>query len=135
MKKISILLAMTAITMGWISCTGQKDKDDEKARKGWDLVWEDDFDASFDTTSWSKTPKSKHPDYRYMSEHEGLYVSQEGNLVLRAMVNPAANDSMPFLTGGINRPAFKAGGINRIEVRARMNTVDGATFLYFIVTY
>lgn len=127
MKKISILLAMTAITMGWISCTGQKDKDDEKARKGWDLVWEDDFDASFDTTSWSKTPRSKHPDYRYMSEHEGLYVSQEGNLVLRAMVNPAANDSMPFLTGGINRPAFKAGGINRIEVRARMNTVDGAT--------
>ncbi len=127
MKKISIWLAMTAVTMGLISCTGQKGNEDEKARKGWSLVWEDDFDASFDAASWSKIPQSKLPAFRYMSQYEGLYVSQDGNLVLRALANTAANDSMPFLTGGINRPAFKAGGINRIEVRARMNTVDGAT--------
>lgn len=127
MKNISIWLAMTAITMGLISCTGQKDNGDEKARKGWTLVWEDDFDASVDAASWSKTPRNKLPNYRYMSQYEGLYVSQEGNLVLRALANAASNDSMPFLTGGINRPAFKAGSINRIEVRARMNTVDGAT--------
>lgn len=127
MRKISILLAMTAITVSLISCSGRKEREAEKIRKGWTLVWEDDFDESFDTASWSKTPKSKLPAFRYMSQLEELYVLQDGNLVLRALVNAASNDSLPFLTGGINRPAFKAGSVNRIEVRARMNTVDGAT--------
>lgn len=127
MRKISILLAMTAITVSLISCTGRQEREAEKIRKGWTLVWEDDFDKSFDTASWSKTSKSKHPAYRYMSQLEELYLLQDGNLVLRAVANVASNDSMPFLTGGINRPALKAGSVNRIEVRARMNTVDGAT--------
>ncbi|HBG57047.1 glycoside hydrolase family 16 protein [Proteiniphilum sp. UBA1028] len=127
MKKITTWLALSAISLGLISCSGQKENEDEKARKGWSLVWEDDFDTSLDTASWLKTPKSKLPSFRYMSHHEGLYVLQEGNLVLRALANDADNDSMPFLTGGINRPAFNAGSINRIEVRARMNTVEDAT--------
>lgn len=127
MRKISILLAMTAITVSLISCAGRQEREAEKIRKGWTLVWEDDFDESFDTVSWSKTPKSKHPSYRYLSQLEELYLLQDGNLVLRAVDNAVSNDSMPFLTGGINRPAFKAGTVNRIEVRARMNTVDGAT--------
>ncbi len=113
---------------GTISCTTQKENTDEKARKGWSLVWEDDFEKSPITGDWSKTPRNKKLQiHRYMSQHEGLYVSQEGNLVLRALENSAGSDSLPFLTGGVNRPAFKAGTINRIEVRARMNTVEDAT--------
>ncbi|MCE5178102.1 MAG: family 16 glycosylhydrolase [Porphyromonadaceae bacterium] len=128
MKKTIFWLALSAITLGPISCTTQKENTDEKARKGWSLVWEDDFEKSPITGDWSKTPRNKKLQiHRYMSQHEGLYVSQEGNLVLRALENSAGSDSLPFLTGGVNRPAFKAGTINRIEVRARMNTVEGAT--------
>ncbi len=128
MKKITICLALSAITMGLISCISQKNNGDEKERKGWSLVWEDNFEKSPATSDWSMTPRNKKfPAYRYMSQHEGLYVPQEGNLVLRALANSAGNDSLPFFTGGIYRPAFKAGIINRIEVRARVNTVEGAT--------
>lgn len=128
MKKTIFWLALSAVTMGLTACAGQKEKVDEKARQGWDLVWEDDFEKSSIAENWSMTPRNKKSAvYRYMSQNEGLYVSQEGNLVLRAMANSVSNDTLPFLTGGINRPAFKAGTINRIEIRARVNTVEGAT--------
>lgn len=127
MKKTIFWLVLSAVTMGLTACAGQKEKVDEKARRGWGLVWEDDFEKSPFTENWSMTPRNKKsPVYRYMSQNEGLYVSQEGNLVLRAMGNSVSNDTLPFLTGGINRPAFKAGTINRIEVRARVNTAEGA---------
>ena len=128
MKKSILWLTLSAITLGLSACAGQKDnKEEEKERKGWELVWEDDFDQSPVTANWAKTPRNKKSAvFRYVSQNEGLYVSQDGNLVLRAMANTVSNDTLPFLTGGINRPAYKAGTINRIEVRARMNTVDGA---------
>ncbi|MCE5205888.1 MAG: family 16 glycosylhydrolase [Porphyromonadaceae bacterium] len=128
MKKTIFWLALSAITLAPISCTTQKEDADEKARKGWTLVWEDDFEKSPVAGDWLKTSRNrKRQTYRYMSQLDELYVSQEGNLVLRALENRAGSDTLPFLTGGIHRPAFKAGTINRIEVRARMNTVKGAT--------
>lgn len=129
MKKTILWLTLSAVTIGLSACGGQKnEKEEEKVRKGWELVWEDDFDQSPVTHNWSKTPRDKKSAiYRYMSQTDGLYVSQDGNLVLRAMPNIVSSDTMPFLTGGINRPAFKAGTINRIEVRARMNKTEGAT--------
>lgn len=128
MKKIIFWLTLSVIVLGSISCTNQKGEVDEKARKGWSLVWEEDFEKSPLTGDWGKTPRNrKRQTYRYMSQYDGLYVFQEGKLVLRALKNSAGSDSLPFLTGGIHRPALKAGTINRIEVRARMNTVQGAT--------
>ena len=128
MKKSILWLTLSAITLGLSACAGQKDnKEEEKERKGWELVWEDNFDQSPVTANWAKTPRNKKSAvFRYVSQNEGLYVSQDGNLVLRAMANTVSNDTLPFLTGGINRPAYKAATINRIEVRARMNSVDGA---------
>lgn len=127
--KNTIFTLMVLLLAGLLSCTGSgKKKDDaEKARKGWNLVWEDEFDSSLDATIWSMIPKGKQNYNRYMSQHEGLYVFQEGNLVLRGVENSVSNDTMPFLSGGITRGALKAGVVNRIEVRARMNTVAGTT--------
>lgn len=128
MKKTIFWMALSVIVLGPISCTTQKKDADETAKKGWTLVWEEDFEKSPVSEDWSVIPRNKKfPAYRFISQYEGLYVFQDGNLVLRALVNSAESDSLPFLTGGLHRPAFRAGTINRIEVKARMNTVEGAT--------
>lgn len=127
MKNNTILLVITFMLAGFVSCTGKKGNDEEKARKGWSLVWEDDFDKSLDQAAWTKIPKSKHHSFRYMSGNDELYVFQDGNLVLRAMENMAASDTMPFLTGGITGGDVMGNSVSRMEVRARMNPVQGAT--------
>jgi len=127
MKKNLSLLLIAMFVAGLYSCTGKKENAEEKARKGWTLVWEDDFDQSLDASAWSKTAKGKLHMNRYMSQNDGLYLVQEGNLVLRAVGNSAPNDTMPFLTGGITREGVKQNSVRRIEVRARMNPANGAT--------
>ena len=57
MKKTTLLLLTFALFSGIISCTGQKEETDEKFRKGWELVWEDDFDDGLNGNEWSKIPK------------------------------------------------------------------------------
>jgi len=133
MNKISHLLLIAMFVSGLYSCNGQKKNEEEKARKGWTLVWEDDFDESLDANAWSKTAKGKQHMNRYMSQHDGLYLVQEGNLVLRAVENSAPNDTMPFLTGGITREGMKKQKISRIEVRARMNPAVGATHYFSLL--
>ncbi|MBK5195553.1 MAG: glycoside hydrolase family 16 protein [Proteiniphilum sp.] len=133
MKKFSSLLLIAMFVAGLYSCTGQKENAEEKARKGWTLVWEDDFDQSLDASAWSKTTKGKLHMNRYMSQNDGLYLVQEGNLVLRAVGNSAPNDTMPFLTGGITREGVKLNKARRIEVRARMNPANGATSYFSLL--
>lgn len=127
MKKTTLLLLTFALFSGIISCTGQKEETDEKFRKGWELVWEDDFDEGLNGDEWSKIPKGKQHMNRYASKHDALYLSQEGNLVLRAVPNSVPNDTMPFLTGGITREGMKSGKVSRIEVKVRVNPAEGAT--------
>ncbi|MDD4800214.1 MAG: family 16 glycosylhydrolase [Proteiniphilum sp.] len=128
MKKNTTLLLLTALLFtGMCSCTGQKKETDEKFRAGWELVWEDDFDEGLNETEWTKIPRGKRLMDRYMSRNDALYLSQEGNLVLRAMENSVPNDTMPFLTGGITRGGLKAGAVARIEVKVRVNPAEGAT--------
>jgi hypothetical protein len=59
MKKSILWLTLSAITLGLSACAGQKDnKEEEKERKGWELVWEDDFDQSPVTANLGKdTPQ------------------------------------------------------------------------------
>ena len=127
MNRILHLLLTIMFVAGLYSCTGQKENNEEKARKGWTLVWEDDFDKSLNTNIWSKIPKGKLHMARYMSQHDGLYLIQEGNLILRALVNSTPNDTMPYLTGGITKEGVKMNEVSRIEIRARMNPAMGAT--------
>jgi beta-glucanase (GH16 family) len=127
MNKITHLLLIAMFVAGLYSCNGQKENAEVKTRKGWTLVWEDDFDKSLDTTAWSKTAKGMQHMNRYMSHHDGLYLVQEGNLVLRAVENSTPNETMPFLTGGVTREGVKMNKVSRIEVRARMNPANGAT--------
>lgn len=126
MNRNTIVLLFVAMAGLLTACTGQKKHAEAKERKGWTLVWEDEFDQSLDESEWSKIAKGDLPVNRHMSHNEGLYLIQEGNLVLRAMGNTVSNEEMPYLTGGITRAGVQKNSIRRIEVRARMNAAAGA---------
>ncbi|WP_286856306.1 glycoside hydrolase family 16 protein [Proteiniphilum sp. UBA5431] len=126
-KSNTILVAALVFVTGLISCSEQKGNEDEKFRKGWALAWEDDFNGKLNEDEWSKSPRGKTHMSLYMSSNDALYVMQEGNLVLRGVANNADTEAIPFLTGGITREGVKKGSVSRIEVKARMNPVEGAT--------
>ncbi|MDR2765487.1 MAG: glycoside hydrolase family 16 protein [Tannerella sp.] len=96
---------------------------------GWKLVWEDDFNQTthFDTNSWSKIPRGTSDWQNYMSDFDSLFRMQDGNLVLRGIVNHSLlHDSAPFLTGGVwtkDKINFERG---RVEIRAKLEGAQGA---------
>ena len=120
---IGVTILLLFITL--FSCLDKKN-DSEEYRKGWILVWEDDFIDSLDPSVWKKTPRGVDPMNRYMSENSSLYIHQDGNLVLRGMQNLSENNVTPFLTGGITREGFKKNETGRIEIRASVNPASGA---------
>jgi beta-glucanase (GH16 family) len=95
---------------------------------GWKLVWEDNFNQTnhFDTNFWSKIPRGT-PDWQnYMSDLDALFRMQDGNLVLRGIVNDLPHDSASFLTGGVwtkDKISFERG---RVEIRAKLEGAQGA---------
>lgn len=129
MNKITILGIIVVLILGVTACKNQKDNTgDTTSKEGWTLVWEDNFDKSMDETIWSKMSAGKKNMDRYMNDNDGLYVFQDGNLVLRGVKNSSPSEDMPFLTGGITTEGKRIIGKNgRIEVKVRMNPIEGTT--------
>ena len=91
------------------------------------LIWHDEFNNStLDTEVWSKIPRSK-PDWAiHMSSNERLYDFEDGNLVLRGMVNDyLPKDTAAFLTGGVWCKGKKTFGFGRVEVKAKFDVAQG----------
>lgn len=100
-----------------------------KPAEEWTLVWEDNFDQAdgFDAASWSKIPRGTADWNNYMSDFDSCYAMQDGNLVLRGIVNhslPA--DTAPYLTGGIYTKGKVGFSDGRLEIRARLHGAKGA---------
>jgi beta-glucanase (GH16 family) len=129
MKKSIILLSAVIVTVGMISCLDNK-REDEKYRKGWTLVWEDDFNGSSpDANTWSKLPKGKGFTNRFMSSDDAVIRFHEGNLVLLGLKNPTENAEQPFITGGITTAGNKKlARASRIEARLRTIANPGAIY-------
>lgn len=129
MNKMKIVWIVAVLLLGLTACKNQKETaGNDTAKKGWALVWEDDFDKSMDETIWSKISVGESRMNRYMNDNDGLYVFQDGNLILRGVKNSAASEDMPFLTGGITTEGKKTIAKNsRIEIKARMNPVTETT--------
>ena len=91
------------------------------------LVWNDEFDAGqLDKSVWSKIWRSKADWGVHMSSADTLYAFDDGNLVLRGMVNDfLPNDQAPFLTGGVWSRYRKKFGFGRIEIRAKFDVAEG----------
>lgn len=100
---------------------------DNSVKKGWKLVWSDEFNGNIiDETIWSKVPRST-PDWKnYMSDWDSLYAVESGNLVLWGVQNISqTNDSVPFLTGGIWGMGKKSFGLGRLEICAKLDQAQG----------
>ena len=123
-KKTTFLIILLGAIFS--SCFQQYDKDDTY-REGWSLEWEDNFDKQLDQTAWSKISRDKQHNYRYMSDSSALYIIEDGNLLLKGIVNPSDEKDLPFLTGGIIREGVKANEAKRIEARVRINAKVGAS--------
>ena len=91
------------------------------------LIWHDEFDSGvLDENVWSKIPRSKAAWAVHMTPDERLYGFEDGNLVLRGMVNDfLPKDKEEFLTGGVWSKYKKTFGFGRIEVRAKFDVAQG----------
>lgn len=94
----------------------------------WKLVWEENFDAAeLDTTIWSMIPQGEFKRQSTLSHDERCYQMRDGKLILRGIINEDfQKDSSVYLTGGIwtkGKQTFQRG---RIEIRAKMEGVQGA---------
>lgn len=126
-----ILLFVAILGLSVVSCSGGKEEN--KGRKGWTLVWEDDFnDSELNSDSWSKIPASEKGYEKYMSDDNSLCVFQNGKLVLRGFLQGSADDGV-FLTGGIATNGKKLLKNGRIEVRAKLNAAPGTVSFISLV--
>ena len=91
------------------------------------LAWHDEFDSgALDETVWSKIPRSKAGWAVHLTSNERLFGFEDGNLVLRGMVNDfLPKDKAEFLTGGVWSKYKKTFGFGRIEVRAKFDVAQG----------
>ncbi|MDR2037248.1 MAG: glycoside hydrolase family 16 protein [Bacteroidales bacterium] len=104
----------------------------------WKLVWEENFDKEgfIDGKMWSKIPRG-NPDWQnYMSDYDSLYDVENGNLILKGMVNPGlSDDHAPYITGGVYTRGKKSFYRGKIEIRARLESARGAWPAFWLLPF
>ena len=100
----------------------------EQSKNGYKVVWEENFEDSTKLEqNWSKIPRGKSNWNNYMSDYDGLYKLNAGNIILKGIKNTVLpSDESPYLTGGIftkDKMTFDHG---RIEIRAKLFGARGA---------
>lgn len=106
----------------------QKKKENAKrTHKGWRLVWSDEFSGSeVDKNSWSRCLRYGSPWNRHMSLLDSLVKVQNGVVELWGINTPEGyQDSLKFLTGGLDSRGMRAIKKGRIDVRARLEQAQG----------
>ena len=117
---ISIFAVMVAVLLSGCADNGKNSNEE------WVLAWEDDFNGTIDSASWSKIPRW-HPEWaQKMSDNPVCYGIRDGNLILRGVVNPDMADSVDYITGGLYTKGKRAFHGGKIEVRARLQGAKGA---------
>jgi hypothetical protein len=91
------------------------------------LIWNEEFnDGKLDPDIWTKIWRNSADWAIHMSPHDTLYAFEDGDLVLRGMVNDfMPNDTAPFLTGGVWSINKKAFGFGRLDIRAKFDVAQG----------
>ena len=115
------LFAFFLILMGFVEISYAQE------HRRYALIWNDEFNSGkLDTEVWSKVKRSSADWAVHMSSHDTLYAFEDGNLVLRGMLNDfLPNDKVPYLTGGIWSKHKKNFGFGRIEIRAKFDVAQG----------
>ena len=99
----------------------------KRAHKGWRLVWSDEFSGNeIDDTSWQRCLRYGSPWNRHMSLLDSLVKVQGGVVELWGINRPEGyQDSLKFLTGGLDSRGMRAIRNGRIDVRARLDQAQG----------
>ena len=118
MKRISFILLINIVLCNFVCAQ-------EHLRHA--LIWNDEFDSGkLDNKAWSKIPRSKADWAIHMSSDDRLYALEDGDLVLRGMVNDfLPDDPADYLTGGVWGKGKKTFGFGRLEVRAKFDIAQG----------
>lgn len=116
MKRILVFVAGLALLF---SCQG--------GRRTWKLAWMDDFDGpALDTAAWTRVCRGPSDWNNTMSLREDLVRFEDGQLVLRGIVNEdTLTDPSHVVTAGITTAGRRAFRLARFEVRARFNNARG----------
>lgn len=110
-------VSMFVVALGVLaSCSKPEKKSD------YTIVWEENFEDSTKLEKyWSKIPRGKSDWNNYMSNYDGLYGVENGNLVLKGKKNTfLPNDTAPYITGGVYTKDKMYFGYGRIEVKAKL---------------
>ena len=99
----------------------------KRTHKGWRLVWSDEFSGDeLDKTSWSRCLRYGSPWNRHMSLLDSLVKVQNGVIELWGINRPEGyQDSLKFLTGGVDSRGLRSIKNGRIDVRARLDCAQG----------
>ena len=119
MKRYRSLLFLALSVLVLFTCCGRKDP--------WKLAWMDDFDGPMlDPTSWTRVSRGPHDWNNTMSLREDLVRFEDGQLVLRGVVNAdTLSDPSRILSAGITSEGKHSFRQARFEVRARFNSARG----------
>ena len=99
----------------------------KRAHKGWKLAWADEFSGdNIDTTSWRRCKRYGSPWNRHMSMLDSLVQVKNGVVELWGINTPKGyQDSLKFLTGGLESRGMRFIKNGRIDVRARLQQAQG----------
>ena len=132
----SLLIGLFSITLAYAQQSGtehlptekhSKKQNAKKAHKGWRLAWADEFSSEeIDRSSWRRCKRYGSPWNRHMSPLDSLVQVKNGVVELWAINTPEGHqDSLKFLTGGLESRGMRTIKNGRIDVRARLERAQG----------
>ena len=132
----SLLIGLFSITLAYAQQSGtehlptekhSKKQNAKKAHKGWRLAWADEFSGEeIDRSSWRRCKRYGSPWNRHMSPLDSLVQAKNGVVELWAINTPEGHqDSLKFLTGGLESRGMRTIKNGRIDVRARLERAQG----------
>lgn len=98
-------------------------------RKGWELVWHDEFNGHALSDEWTRIPRFPNPSEwnKYMSTDDRLFRVSQGRLTLYGLTNDyLPQDTAHLLTGGVYTRGKRLFQRGRIDIRLRMDDASGA---------
>ena len=136
MKKFLFLSAIILVGLVGINSAAAQDNtpsnkaekvNPKRAHKGWRMVWSDEFNGNkVDESSWHRCHRYGSPWNRHMSMLDSLVKVRNGVVELWGINTPEGyQDSLKFLTGGLESRGMRNIRNGRIDVRARYDCAQG----------
>ena len=124
-KFFALTFALSALLS--LPATAQENDNTKQSRKGWKLVWKDDFKGKeIDPTSWRRCVAGTSDWDRNMSPLDSLCRVRNGVLELWGIPTPEGlNESRPYITGGVYSEGLRSVQNGRFDVRAKFGFATG----------